>query len=397
MRTVEEALSRILTQARTSPTEQVPVERAAGRILRDAITTGRDLPPFDRATMDGIVIAYAAFAAGRREFTLTGAQAAGQPALALKDSDHCAIEIMTGAMRPDGADTIIPYEEVELANGKARIAANLNVERGQFFHRRADDRKAGDTLLKPGTILLSPQIAIAISTGATEVTVAKPPSFAVISVGDEIIEPGKTVEQFQIHPSNAWGIRAALQALNCPEVELATLPDKPDVIEKELTRLLATHDGIILSGGVSRGKFDYVPDTLERLGVVVDFHRVNQKPGAPIWFGLAPGGKPVFALPGNPVSTMVCFHRYVKPFLLRCLGAPDAPVETTKLRSGVKQHPRLTLFLPVLRDETGAQLQKYHGSGDYAALGESTGFVELPCGAENIPAGTAVRYHSWGI
>ncbi|MCZ7590876.1 MAG: hypothetical protein M5U15_01420 [Kiritimatiellae bacterium] len=133
MRTVEEALSRILTQARTSPTEQVPVERAAGRILRDAITTGRDLPPFDRATMDGIVIAYAAFAAGRREFTLTGTQAAGQPALALKDSDHCAIEIMTGAMCPDGADTIIPYEEVELANGKARIAANLKVERGQFF------------------------------------------------------------------------------------------------------------------------------------------------------------------------------------------------------------------------------------------------------------------------
>lgn len=397
MLTVEEALSRILAHAKASPVENVAIEHAAGRILRDTITTVRDLPPFDRATMDGIVIAYAAFASGRREFTLNGIQAAGQPALTLNNPETDAIEIMTGAMRPDGSDTIIPYEEVEIADGKARIAADLNVGHGQFFHHQAADRKAGGTLLEQGARLLSPQIAIAISTGATHLTVAQTPSFAVISVGDEIIEPGNAVERFQIHPSNAWGIRAALQGLGCPKVELATLPDKPDVIEKELARLLSTHDAMILSGGVSRGKFDFVPDTLERLGVIVDFHRVTQKPGAPMWFGTAPGGKPVFALPGNPVSTTVCFHRYVKPYLLRILGAPDPGIESTTLLSEVKQNERLTLFLPVRRTIEGAHLQKYNGSGDYSSLGESTGFIEIPKGDASIPAGRVVRYHSWGV
>lgn len=397
MLSVNEALSRILAHAPPSPTEEIPVERAAGRILRETIATARDLPPFDRATMDGIVIAHAAFAAGRREFVIAGIQAAGQPALALNHPESDAIEIMTGAMRPDGSDTIIPYEEVEIANGRAQLAPDLRVERGQFFHRQGEDRKAGDTLLESGTRLLSPQIAIAISTGASKVVVAKSPSFAVISVGDEIVAPGNAPERFQIHPSNAWGIRAALQGLCCPEVELATLPDKPDVIEQELARLLSTHDGMILSGGVSRGKFDFVPAALERLGVVVDFHRVSQKPGAPMWFGNAPGGKPVFALPGNPVSTMVCFHRYVKPYLLRSLGAPDCNTESTTLLSAVKQHERLTLFLPVRRSSEGARLQEYHGSGDYSALGESTGFIEIPKGSGTISKGHSVRYHSWGV
>lgn len=397
MLTVNEALARILEHAAPVPVERVSIERAGGRILREAITSERDLPPFDRATMDGIAIAYSAFEAGRREFVLAGIQAAGRPALTLEDPASSAVEIMTGAIRPEGTDSVIPYEDVEIVEGLARVASGLNVQAGQFFHRRGEDRKMGDVLLPVGARLRSPQVAIAVSTGATEVLVAKPSSFAVISVGNELVEPGRPVEQFQIRPSNAWGLREALQGLGCTEVELATLPDDPAIIEKELAALLAKYDGLLLSGGVSRGKFDYVPAALEKLGVALDFHRVLQKPGKPMWFGISPQRKPVFALPGNPVSTMVCFHRYVKPYVLRCLGAPDSLPVTIALEKAVRAHATLTLFLPIRRLATGARLQEYHGSGDYAALGESDGFIEIPPGAESIPAGSAVRYHPWEI
>ena len=386
MLTVAEAEARILARATLRPVVRVPTEAAVGRVLREEIRTDRDLPPFDRSTMDGIAIAYAP---GRESFHIEGIQAAGQPAKRLADPEKGCLEIMTGAMCPDGADTVVPYEDIAIAEGRATLKAK--VERGQFLHRRGADRKAGEVLLPAGVRLRSPQIAIALSAGRTSLVVAKPPRFAVISVGDELIESGRPLEPYQIHPSNAWGIRAALQGLGCPEVELARLPDDPSRIERAIADLLARCDGLILSGGVSRGKFDFVPAALERLGVVLDFHRIAQKPGKPMWFGLAPGGKPVFALPGNPVSTLVCFHRYVKPFLLQSLGAAQAMPETISVQGPVHPHPELTLFLPVRIMPQGALVQAYHGSGDYAALGESDGFIEVS------PDGAAIRYHRWDV
>ncbi|MCO5043922.1 MAG: molybdopterin molybdotransferase MoeA [Kiritimatiellae bacterium] len=397
MLTVEEAFERIMAQVHVSPIERIPTERATGRILREPISTDRDLPPFDRSTMDGIAIAHAAFAAGCRTFNLVGTQAAGQPAATLAHPADSAIEIMTGAMRPIGTDTVIPYEQVEISDQQARISDGTVVERGQFLNAQGADRKAGDVLLPAGTLLRSPQIAIAISTGATHLAVAKPPSFAIVSVGDELIEPDRPVAQFQIRPSNAWGLRAALHGLGCPASELVTLPDNPAAIEETLSDLLARHDGLMLSGGVSRGKFDFIPAALEKLGVALDFHRVSQKPGKPMWFGISPRHTPVFALPGNPVSTMICFHRFVKPYIRRTLGATDVQPETIALQSAIEPNRSLTLFLPIRRTPAGSALQEYHGSGDYAALGESDGFLEIPPGVDIVPAGAAIRYHAWDV
>lgn len=394
MLTVREAESRMLARARVRPTEVVPAEHATGRVLREEIRADRDLPPFDRATMDGIAVA---FAPGRTEFRIEGVQAAGEPARQLVDPEHGCLEMMTGAMRPEGADTVIPYEDVELCNGLARIAPGAQIERGQFVHRQGTDRRAGDVLLPTGIRLCSPQIAIAVSVGCTSLTVARPPRYAVISVGNELVEPGAPIEPFQIRPSNAWGLRAALYGLGCPDVELARLPDDPVRIESALAELLARCDGLIVSGGVSRGKFDFVPSSLDRLGVRVEFHKIAQKPGKPMWFGVAPGDKPVFALPGNPVSTLACFHRYVKPFILRSLGARASPPEVIRCADMLRPHPALTLFLPVRIEGDGARLLEYHGSGDYAALGESDGFIELPPGETAIPAGTSIRYHRWDV
>ena len=386
MLTVAEAEARILAHAQLRPAERTATESAAGRVLREDIRTDRDVPPFDRATMDGLAIAYAP---GRKSFLIEGVQAAGQPARRLADPASGCLEIMTGAMCPEGADTVVPYEDAEIDGGRATLKEN--VERGQFLHRRGTDRKAGEVLLRAGTRLRSPQIAIAISAGCTHVAVARSPRFAVVSVGDELVEVGAPLEAYQIRPSNAWGIRAALQGLGCPDAELARLPDDPSLIETVLADLLARNDGLILSGGVSRGKFDFVPAALEHLGVALNFHKIAQKPGKPMWFGLAPGGKPVFALPGNPVSTLVCFHRYVKPFILRSLGATDGAPVYTAVRGAIRPHPELTLFLPVKVSAEGATPQEYHGSGDYAALGESDGFIEVS------PAGGPVRYHAWDV
>lgn len=392
MLTVAEAEARMLARARLRPAEIVSVKDAAGRVLREEVRADRDLPPFDRATMDGIAVA---FAPAQTEFRVEGVQAAGKPARRLADPHRGCFEIMTGAMRPEGADTLIPYEDLEIRDGTARIATGARIERGQFFHRQGTDRKAGDVLLPAGTRLRSPQIAIAVSTGRAHLTVAKPPRFAVISVGDELVDAVAPIESFQIRPSNAWGIRAALVGLGCPEAELARLPDDAARIESALAELLARCDGLIVSGGVSRGKFDFVPSALDRLGVRVEFHKIAQKPGKPMWFGVAPGDKPVFALPGNPVSTLACFHRYVKPFILRSLGARATPPESVLCAEAVRPDPALTLFLPVRRDADGVRLLEYHGSGDYAALGESDGFIELPPGESEIPAGYRVRYCAW--
>ncbi len=391
---VAEAEARILARAELRPVERISTAEAAGRVLREDIRTERDLPPFDRATMDGIAIAHAP---GRTRFRIEGIQPAGAPAGRLADPENGCLEIMTGAMCPTGADTVVPYEDVELCDGAAAVRPDAAVAPGQFLHRQGGDRRAGDTLLPAGARLRSPQIAIAISAGRTQLDVSTPPRFAVLSVGDELVEPDAPVERFQIRPSNAWGIRAALAGLGCPVSELARLPDDPARIEGALMGLLGRCDGLILSGGVSRGKYDFVPAALERLAVVLDFHKVAQKPGKPMWFGVAPGGKPVFALPGNPVSTLACFHRYVKPFILRSLGARTVPPEFIACADAVSPHPALALFLPVRREAGGARLQEYHGSGDYAALGESDGFIEAPPGGESIPAGTALRYHAWDV
>jgi molybdopterin molybdotransferase len=400
MLSVSEAYDLILAQAVPMPAESVPLADATGRVLRETITTERDLPPFDRATMDGIALAYAAVAAGQRTFSLEGVQAAGQPARALQDAQAGCIEIMTGAVVPSGADTVIPYEEITKEHHLAVLGENLPVEPGQYIHRRGVDRRAGAVLLNPGCLLHAPQMAILASTGRTRVAVSARPRVAVVSVGDELVEPGQPIKDFQIRPSNAYGIRAALHSIGCPAVELVLMRDNPEHIKRTLADLLPRCDVLILSGGVSKGLFDFVPRALEQLGVRAIFHRVSQKPGMPMWFGTREDGRPVFALPGNPVSTLVCLHRLVRPGLLRALGAPLPSPAWARLGASFRLGRPLTHFLPARLDTLDAQLptarlQTYHGSGDYAALGESDGFIELPPDQEHYDAGAVVRYHGW--
>jgi molybdopterin molybdotransferase len=219
------------------------------------------------------------------------------------------------------------------------------------------------------------------------------PSFAVVSTGDEIVDVGRRVAAHQIRPSNAYGMAAALRGLGC-EAETPIVGDNRGKILQVLEKALRTRDGLIISGGVSMGKADFVPDVLRALRVKPKFHGVSQRPGRPFWFGLSPAGKPVFALPGNPVSSLVCFRRFVLP-LLR-----DDPPEFAALAAKVVFDKPLTFFLPVrVASGRDGKLQatplRYGGSGDLNAVGESDGFLELAKDRDVFPVGFVARFWRW--
>jgi molybdopterin molybdotransferase len=376
-------------------TESVRLEAAAGRILAETLLAERDLPPFDRVAMDGIAIRHSAWAEGIRHFRIDGVIGAGSEPLPLTEHDHC-LEVMTGAMLPPGSDTVIPVEQIKLANGNA-VLGDESVVQGANVHRRASDGRAGEIVLTPGTRLRGPELAVAASVGRGAVQVSRRPSIAVISTGDELVGPDATIQPWQIRRSNAHGIAALLQERGYSELELAHITDDRDLLTDRIGKLLVQHDALVLSGGVSAGRFDHVPTVLAGLGVRCIFHKVAQRPGKPFWFGITADGKPVFALPGNPVSTLVCLVRYVVPGLEQLCGQISAPQAGAILESAWAGAGSLTAFVPVIRPTPGSPTVRLHqtrGSGDFISLVNTNGFVELAPG-QPLPPGAAVPFYTW--
>ncbi len=396
---VAEAAALIRGRLRGWGTVRVPIDAAQGEILRQAVTAERDQPPFDRVTMDGIAIRHSAFAAGTLTFQMAGTQGAGSAPLPLQDETSC-VAIMTGAALPPGADTVVPVERITREGQTARIEPGYVPVAGQFIHRRASDHPLGATLLSSGTLLGPPELAILTVGGSATVEVARRPAITVISTGDELVDVGAALGPSQIRSSNGWAIAAALAHRGFLDCDRLHLPDDRAVLERELRQLLAEQDVLILTGGVSMGEFDYVPRVLQDLGMELVFHKVLQRPGMPLWFGISPDGKPVFALPGNPVSSLVCLVRYVAPALVAALGATTRPEPVVRLGQDVRFEPDLTYFLPVRLDYTvdGTCLavpKPTNTSGDFVALSGTDGFVELPRGILEFPVGYSARFFAW--
>jgi molybdopterin molybdotransferase len=397
---VAEATALIAAHLPARPTVRVPLAAAAGEFLREPIRAERDQPPFDRVTMDGFAIRHPAFAGGRRRFRVVARQAAGDAA-ATVGADDAAVWIMTGAALPPDADAIIPVERTRREGSEVVVEDSYPASAGQFVHRTGSDHAAGAMLLAPGTRIGPPEMAVLTIGGAADVAIAARPAIAVISTGDELVDVGEPVSTFHIRSSNDRAVVTALAAAGFATRSRVRLPDDPAVLTREIGALLASHDTLVLSGGVSLGAFDHIPRTLADLGVQVVFHKVRQRPGMPFWFGVSPDGKPVFALPGNPVSTLVCLVRYVIPALLGALGA--TPRERwVPLASPVEFAPDLAYFLPVrLRwaadGRVAAEPQPTNTSGDFVALAGTDGFVELPRGGRQFPAGYAARFFGWSL
>ena len=378
--------------------ETVPVEEAIGRVLRQPVHAERDQPPFDRVMMDGIAIRFADLDSGQRSFAIQSRQHAGDPAHTL-EAGQC-IEIMTGASLPEGADCIVPVERITVGDGAAQVESGYQAEMRQHIHARGSDHTEGTQLLRPGTRIAPADIAIIASAGLQAVEVSRQPKIRVISTGNELVPAGKPIEPHQIRESNGPAVIAMLQEHGYTDCERDHLVDNVGILEERIAKHLDEADVLVLSGGVSMGKADFVPQVLQALGVEVVFHKISQRPGKPMWFGIGPKKQAVFALPGNPVSTLVCCRHYVLPALAGASGASPGNPEFAALAQDVAFRPRLTCFLPVrlVSNAAGTLLAlpvHTNTSGDFAALSGTDGYVELALEDTFFETGTTVPLHRW--
>lgn len=399
MITTAEATRAIADAMPAFATETVTLDGAAGRILQQVVLAERDQPPFDRVTMDGISVRHESLASGIGHFTIQGTQHAGDPVQSLALADHC-IEIMTGSVLPKGCDCVIPVERIVVQDGVAIVEEGYTAERGQFIHPQGSDYPSGQELLQAGRMITPMDVAIIASCGLESVRVNSQPVIRVISTGNELVPPGKPVEMHQVRLSNGPALVAMLRQQGFQQTADEHLVDEPDLLRKRLAEILDESSVLILSGGVSMGKADYVPQVLGELGVNVVFHKISQRPGKPMWFGIGPDQQAVFALPGNPVSSLVCCRQYVLPALWQASGRETLRSEIAVLAEDFTFNARLTCFLPV-RVSSGddgrvlATPVQTNTSGDFASLSGTDGYVELPLEENEFAAGSVVNLHRW--
>ena len=389
-----EAYQIVLEQTRAYGSETVPLKNAMGRVLTEDILADRDFPPFNRSTKDGIAINYDAVERGRRSFEIKGTLAAGKPTIPFVDTEGC-IEIMTGAMVPYETDTVIMYEDVEIAHDIATIAKIP--ARGQNIHRRGSDEKKGTVLIKKNTKITSAEIGVLATVGKHTVSVKKLPRVAVISTGNELVDIDQQPLNHQIRKSNSYSLYASLLELGITPMLLHISDDK-DLLRQKLGYVIEEMDVLVLSGGVSKGKFDFIPQIFKELGVEKLFHKVAQRPGKPFWFGTKKtSGTLIFSFPGNPVSTFMNFYIYFKPWLRRSLGIPISEYEVC-LKDSLEIKNDLTNFLGVqLERKEGtneAVLVGANGSGDLLSLSKMDGFIRVPVSKRTLTKGDRVYFIS---
>ena len=395
MITVEEAEAIIQSEIRDYGVEIMPFELTLGRVLAENIKADRDLPPFNRVTMDGIAVNYKAIENGVNSFHIKATQAAGDPPAEVHEADHC-IEIMTGAALPSSVDTVIRYEDLEIRAGLASILVNHNlIKKGQNIHVQGRDKKQHEIVAESGQIISPAIISLVASVGETELRVKKLPKVVIISSGDELVEVEQTPLLYQIRKSNNYTVKAVLQQHNI-DAAMLHIPDDPEITKKLIQQCLLNYDVILLSGGISMGKFDYIPKALDELRVQQLFHKVEQRPGKPFWFGKHDNGVVVFAFPGNPVATFMCLHRYFLTWLQTTLGLKPQPAVYAILDRDFNFQPALKYFLQVhLQANEQGQLMaspiEGNGSGDFANLSDTNAFMELPLDKNHFAKGEVYK------
>ena len=374
--------------------EEVSLEDSLGRVLAEDILADRDGPPFDRVAMDGIAVVSKKLET-LRIFQIESTAKAGEPQKQLINSDN-AIEVMTGAPLPLGCDTVIRYEDLIIENTKATVHESV-AAKVVNVHFRGSDFKKNQIIVDQHTMIHAPMIGILASTGKSCVKVIKHPKIAVVSTGDELVRVDEIHLDHQIRRSNLYALSACLKSFGFNSVKLVHLPDDPQQIFETLKMLLEKVDVLILSGGVSEGKFDFIPQTLNNLGVEKIFHKIAQKPGKPLWFGKK-NDKIIFGLPGNPVSCLVCLRRYYIEAACK-LKYSNQFFKNVILESDISVKGDRVFFAAVKLENINGQLmarsQQGNGSGDYLTLKDSDGFVELDPAKGPFKAGQTVVFFSW--
>jgi len=397
--TVTEATEALQNAMPDFPSDTVALRDVCGRILHEPASAERDQPPFDRVTMDGIAIRHSRFAGGQKTFPLQGRQHAGDPPLELSDESSC-IEVMTGAVLPGGTDCVIPVERIEVTGSIATLENAYVPEYRQFIHAQGSDHARGHRLLNVGHRIEPVDVAVIASCGLMSVRVSRQPVIRIISTGNELVPAGQPIANHQIRMSNGPALMALITAHGYGNCEHDHLVDDRAVLHARLEEHLRQSQVLILSGGVSMGKADFVPDVLSELGVKVVFHKISQRPGKPMWFGIGANDQAVFALPGNPVSTLICARQYVLPALSKASGAIPSAALRASLTESLQFTAALTCFQPVrVRSADDGTLLATpvatNTSGDFSALSRTDGYLELPMEQSEFVAGSSRPLRLW--
>ena len=392
MISAQEALKTVLNSAQDFGVEEVPFLKSVGSILKEEVFADRDFPPFNRVSMDGIVIDYTSFKNGQRAFKIEGIQAAGSEQITLLNIKNC-IEVMTGAVLPNNANTVIRYEDVTLNNGIATITVDT-INKDQNIHAKGKDGKSGALLIQKNTIISAAEIGVLATVGKSVVKVAKQPKVMIVSTGDELVGVAETPLTHQIRRSNVFTLVSLLKRLHIPSETAHIIDDKP-ILKSKIATYLKEYDVLLFSGAVSKGKYDFLPEVFEELGLEKRFHKVAQRPGKPFWFGYSAalgesnkGGNInrdkktiVFGFPGNPISTFVNCLAYFYPWYYKLVGL-EVKEETAILAEGINFKPNLAYFLQVKLASENGKLMAYpitgNGSGDLASLVRADAFMQLP-------------------
>ena len=368
----EEAFRIVKNQFPNLQIESLALASSSGRELAENIYSDRDQPPFHRVMMDGYAFQIAAWEKGMREFYVEGIQAAGEAPLTLKDENGC-IEIMTGAVLPNDCSVVVQYEK---SNRKENVV-HFQIEEVKHFqnvHAKGFDKKFGEIILKEGAVIGPLEMACLASVGKARVKVKKRLNIAIVSTGNELVEVHETPSEFEIRSSNLEMLQSLLKPY-CDQVSVFRLSDDEQETTHFIQHELENFDIVCFSGGVSKGKYDFVAKALEENGIEKHFHGVNQKPGKPFFFG-SKNETVVFAFPGNPISVLHCAARYLIPQL------NNNSIEEAQLKTTYINRSALTVYLPAFIStyKNGirmAELILQNGSGDFMGAIGANGFVEV--------------------
>jgi len=388
------------------PPEETAVDRALGSWLASPITADRDLPPAPRAAMDGFAVRSADVGPNGAELRVVGEVAAGSAAAPDLAPGTC-VRIFTGANVSPAADAVVPVEATSSGSFRARpddsvVTIRGPVRAGDHIFARGETTRAGDVLLAAGVRLGPRQLAVVAATGRTFVSVHRRPRVVVLNTGEELLEPGREAAAHQTRNSNGPFLVAAVAAAGLADVTRRTVPDSPERTGLALAQALADGDAVIITGGISAGRHDYVPEALAAVGVDIAYKGVAIKPGKPQLFGRGRDGVAVFGLPGNPLSTLVGFYEFVLPALRRLAGCPlDACRPALLLPLGMpwRHDGDRALALPARLDSGGPRTVVIPcppvGSADLVTGGRVDGAILLPPGCGGLEAGAEVRFRPW--
>ena len=384
MITLSEALDIIKNQNLHAETETVQLGEAYGRVLVDDTIATIDNPPFNKAAMDGWAISSEDQS---KTFTIIESISAGSNIIKTIKKGECS-KIMTGAPLPHGADFVIRVEYTKSDNKKMEI---IQEETNNNVINQGENYSVGDLIIN-SKIIRAQEIAALASLGIKDVLTYKNPKIGVINSGSEICEPGNALKKGMIFNSNGHSLNAQIKGTGCDSNYYGIIKDDPDILSQEIKKGIEDNDILLISGGVSVGDFDFVPDVLRSLGVEILFHKVAVKPGKPVLFGRK-GKTFIFGLPGNPVATFVLFEQLVKPLIYQLQGLEyEQTIMTGVLKQSVKspKSGRIS-FKPIKLINDEIHCINYGGSSNISALTDSNGFLKLDPGAGVFEEGTRMN------